>query len=653
MARLTYEELEKRVKELEAESIKLKQNDKGINFEAIFRFIPLAGFIWRKMGDDFVLVDFNDAAGVFYHGTVAKFVGNKAREMYSDMPEILRNLSRCFSEKKTIRHELQYLFRTTGESRYLVAWYAFVPPDIVSVHTEDVTDRKFAENALRESEEKYRVLFETAQDAIFVTDDRGRFVDVNHAACESLGYTREELLQLSNREIDDDSIGYEAFLKVRDGKVDKITFQVNQRKKDGTLLPVEISGALIPTKGQRMSLAFVRDITERKRFEAQLQRAQKMEAIGTLAGGIAHDFNNLLMTIQGNVSLMGMDTDPSHSYYEKIMNIEKQIKSGSKLTSQLLGYARKGKYIVEPININQLIEETLDTFGRTRREISIHKELEGKLFAVEADKGQIEQVLLNLYINAADAMPGGGVLKLKTENTTNRDIKDRLYNPKPGNYIVLSVIDNGIGMDEGTIKQVFDPFFTTKTMGRGTGIGLASVYGIIKAHAGYIDVESRKRKGTTFTIYLPASERQVENSSTIVRKLSKATGTVLLVDDEKDMIEVSKQLLEAMGFKVLTAGNGEDAIRIYKENQGNIDIVLLDMIMPEISGGEAYDLIKEINPEAKVLLISGYSIDGQASEILKRGCNGFVQKPFNMVELSNKIDKILQDSRTNRIGFKK
>ena len=652
MARPTYEELEKRVKELETESVKLKQNDKGINFGAIFQFIPLAGLVWQKMGDDFVLVDFNDAAGVFYHGTVAKFVGNKAREMYSDMPEILRNLSRCFSEKKTIRHELQYFFRTTGESRYLVAWYAFVPPDIVSVHTEDVTERKFAENALRESEEKYRVLFETAQDAIFVTDDRGRFVDVNHAACESLGYTREELLQLSNREIDDDSLGYEAFLKVRDGKMDKITFQVNQRKKDGTLLPVEISGALIPTKGQPMSLAFVRNITERKRFEAQLQRAQKMEAIGTLAGGIAHDFNNLLMTIQGNVSLMEMDMDPSHSYYEKIMSIEKQIKSGSKLTSQLLGYARKGKYVVEPFNINQLIEETLDTFGRTRREISIHRELDEDLLAIEADKGQIEQILLNLYVNAAEAMPGSGDLKLKTMNTNYKDIKDKVYNPKPDDYIVLSVSDNGIGMDEKTIHRIFDPFFTTKTMGRGTGLGLASVYGIVKAHAGYIDVESRKGNGTTFSIYLPASEKLVENPSTIVGKLSKMTGTALLVDDEKNIIEVGKQLLEAIGIKVLTAGNGEDAIKIYKENQSNIDIVLLDMIMPGIGGGEAYDLLKKINPEAKVLLLSGYSIDGQASEILKRGCNGFIQKPFNMVELSNKIDKILQDSRTNRIGFK-
>jgi len=290
--------------------------------------------------------------------------------------------------------------------------------------------------------------------------------------------------------------------------------------------------------------------------------------------------------------LIEMDLDSTHPHYERLINIEKQIKSGAKLTSHLLGYARKGKYIVEPMNLNQLIKETADTLSRTRREIIIHKKLKENLFSIEADKSQIEQVLLNLYVNAADAMADGGTLTLKTKNTTSKSIKANPYNPKPGNYILLSITDNGVGMDDNTIQRIFDPFFTTKSIGHGTGLGLASVYGIIKAHAGYIDVESKKGKGTTFFIYFPASERQVENLSIIVRKLPEATWTVLLVDDEKDIIGVGKQLLEAIGFKVLTAGNGEDAIKIYKENQGNIDIVLLDMIMPGVGGGEAYDLLK-------------------------------------------------------------
>jgi len=644
MALPTYEELEKRVKELEAESIKLKQNDKGINFGAILKFIPLAGFIWRKMGDDFVLVDYNDAAGIFSHGMVAKFVGKKAGEMYSDMPEIVENLSRCFSEKKTIRHELLYVFRTTGEGRQLVARYTFVPPDIVSVHTEDITNRKLAEEALRESEIKYRSLFDLSFHAIVLTDlNSGRFMEVNDKFCETTKFKREEVIGSTPVECGFySSDKRRKFIKELKISGEVHGFEMNYTARDGSIISMLMFSKLIYSSNRPFVFTVLMDMTEYKNIEAQLQRAQKMEAIGTLAGGIAHDFNNLLMGIQGNVSLMEMDSDSTHPFYERLINIEKQIQSAAKLTSHLLGYARKGKYVVEPINLNQLIEENAETFCRTRREISVHKELEGKLHAIEADKGQIEQVLLNLYINAADAMPGGGDLKLKTMNTNYKDIKDKVYNPKPGNYIALSVIDTGMGMDEETIQRIFDPFFTTKSMGRGTGLGLASVYGIIKAHAGYIDVKSIKGNGTIFSIYLPASERQLEKPSTVVEKLSKAIGTVLLVDDEKNIIEIGKQLLEAIGFKVLTAGSGVDAIKIYKENQGNIDIVLLDMIMPGIGGGEAYDLLKEINSEAKVLLLSGYSVDGQASEILKRGCNGFIQKPFNMVELSDKIDKILR-----------
>ena len=385
----------------------------------------------------------------------------------------------------------------------------------------------------------------------------------------------------------------------------------------------------------------LKDITQSKRLEAQLQQAQKMEAIGTLAGGIAHDFNNLLTGIQGNVSLMLLDKDDTHPDYERLRNIEKQVQGGARLTSHLLGYARKGRYEVKPLSLNELVEETSHTFGRTQKAITIHQELAEDLFAIEADPGQIEQVLWNVYVNAADAMPRGGNLFLKTTNATHKDMKGKLYKPKPGNYVLLTVTDTGMGMGKKTMERVFDPFFTTKEMGRGTGLGLASAYGIIKAHGGYIDVDSMKEQGATFSIYLPASERKAHKAVKTAERFIRGTETVLLVDDEDVVLKVGQELLEAMGYQVLTAKDGKEAVKVFRKNRDKIDIVILDVVMPNMGGGEAYDRMKEIDSDIKVVLSSGFSIDGEASEILERGCDAFIQKPFNMGGLSGRIREVL------------
>jgi len=385
----------------------------------------------------------------------------------------------------------------------------------------------------------------------------------------------------------------------------------------------------------------LKNITQSKRLEAQLQQAQKMESIGTLAGGIAHDFNNLLMGILGHTSLMLLDIDSSHPHYKKLKVIEQQVQSGVKLTRQLLGYARQGRYEVTPIDLNQLVQETSETFGRTRKEITIQLKLSESLYAIEADHGQIEQVLLNLYVNATDAMPGGGDLIIKTINTTHEDFKSKMYDPKPGKYVLLTVTDTGVGMDKKTQKRIFEPFFTTKEMGRGTGLGLASVYGIIKGHNGHISVESKKGRGSTFSIYLPATDKKVRNTVKTSGRFIKETGTVLMVDDEAIMLEVGREMLEVIGYKVLTANDGKEAVKVYKNNRDTIDVVLLDMVMPNMGGGKTYDRLKEINPNIKVVLSSGYAIDGEATKILERGCNGFIQKPFNVSELSQKLGKIL------------
>lgn len=407
----------------------------------------------------------------------------------------------------------------------------------------------------------------------------------------------------------------------------------------------EITLDVSPVQDEQDKIIIVmNDVTQQRRMEAQLQQAEKMEAIGTLAGGIAHDFNNLLMAIQGTVSLLLYNMDETHAFYEKISSIEQWVESGARLTNQLLGYARKGKYEVKAVDLNRIVEVTAETFGRTRKDIVIHQALSDDLNAVKADMGQIEQVLFNLYVNAANAMPDGGTLRLETRNVTDNEIPATLYEPIPGQYVELTVTDTGTGMDPKTMERIFEPFYTTQEMSRGTGLGLASVYGIVKGHNGYIEVDSEKGVGTTFKVYLPtASEATAaEYPRSPHGEIPSCHETILLVDDEEMILEVGQELLQAMGYTVLTAEDGRKAVDIYDSNREKIDLLILDMVMPGMKGGEVFDQVKAINPDIKVLLSSGYSVEGEATEILNRGCNGFIQKPFHMGELSEHIRQVLR-----------
>jgi PAS domain S-box-containing protein len=514
-------------------------------------------------------------------------------------------------------------------------------------------DRRRAEEALKESEERFRELAELMPETVFEVDLEGKLTFVNRNAFNYFGYTQQDLKKglksfdmiiPKDRERAQDNVG-----KIMKGEKSGIN-EYTALRKDGGTFPVMIHSTPIFKEGKPVGLrGFIVDITarkkaeeERRKLEVQFQQAQRFEALGTLAGGIAHDFNNLLMNIQGNTSLMLFEIEDDHPFFEPLKKIEKQVKSGALLTRQMLGYARKGKFNVKPVDLNQIMDESAETFGRTRKEITIQREFDEDLFPVEADQGQIEQVLLNLYVNAADAMPGGGKLFLKTKNETHVNIKSKHYSPTPGNYLQLTITDSGAGMDNQILERIFDPFFTTKEMGRGTGLGLASVYGIIKSHDGYIDVESKKGRGTTFTIFLPASEKDVEGVDGTTAKLIKGSGTLLIVDDEELVLNVGVNMLEKLGYTVLAAKNGTEAVDIFEANKDKIKMVVLDIIMPDMGGGEVYDKIKAINPDVKVLLSSGYSVDGQAIELLERGCDGFMQKPFTLEELSGKITQIMK-----------
>jgi len=508
-------------------------------------------------------------------------------------------------------------------------------------------EQKLEEEALKESEEKYRLLVENANDAIFIAQNE--IIKFPNPKTEELtGYSAEELVKIpfiNHIHPEDRDMVLNRQKRRLKGEKLPSTYSFRIINRAGEELWVQLNVVLTKWEECPATLNFLRDITPQKRLETQLIQSQKIEAIGTLAGGIAHDFNNLLMGIQGNASLMLLDIDSSHPYYEKLENIEHCVQSGAELTRQLLGFARGGKYEVKPINFNELIKRTSMIFGRTKKEIKIYSKYQKYIWTVEADSEQIEHVLLNLYVNAWQAMPEGGELYLQSENVTLLDEEYvRPFNAEPGRYVKISITDTGEGMDEETRKRVFDPFFTTRDMGRGTGLGLASAYGIIRNHGGIINIYSEKGEGTTFNIYLPASEKEVIEEKRLHEEVVKGTETFLLVDDEDMVINVGSKMLKEMGYKVFTARNGKEAIRLYEENKKGIDMVILDMIMPDIGGGEAYDKLKRINLGIKVLLSSGYSIDGQAKKILERGCDGFIQKPFNMKQLSQKI-RIILDKR--------
>ena len=517
-----------------------------------------------------------------------------------------------------------------------------------------VNKRKAADDALRESQEKYRTILESIEEGCFETDIDGNLTFFSNPFLKILGYSRNELRGVNtDKYTSPDTAEKMTRITARlkeTGKPENVT-DYDIIRKDGSKVSLELSVSLLEDQdglpvGYR---GVLRDVSERKKaeeekhkLETQLQQAQKMDSIGTLAGGIAHDFNNILMGMQWNASLMLLKIDSEHPNYEKIKSIEKYVQNGTELTKQLLGFARRGKYLVKATDLNEIIEKSSSLFARTKKEIRVHTDLFEGLWTTEVDRGQIEQVLLNLYVNAWQAMSNGGDLYLQTENVILDRSYVKPYKVEPGRYAKISVSDTGVGIDKETQERIFEPFFTTKEMGRGTGLGLASVYGIVKSHGGYINVYSEIERGTIFTIYLPASEKEalIEEEGAPVA-LIKGAGTVLLIDDEKMILDVGLELLEELGYTVLSAMSGQEAIDVFQKDQDNIDMVIMDMIMPGMGGGETFDRLKEINPAVKVLLSSGYSIDGQATKILRRGCDGFIQKPFNMNQLAEKVQKIL------------
>ena len=511
---------------------------------------------------------------------------------------------------------------------------------------------------LKEAEEqsRYKELLENVEDAVYILDPQGKVLEANEAAYLQLGYSPEQFFDLNLSDIippEEAGLIIAQLGKDRpDESPGKITLETTHTKTNGEAIPVEIQSRAISYMGRSVILNVARDITaritaekEKKHLESQLIHSQRMEAVGTLAGGIAHDFNNILMGIQGYTSLMRLQTKPEDPNDEYIKGIENAVMNAANLTNQLLGFARKGKYTLRQSSLNRIVENCTRMFTRTRKEIVTHLKLQDKIWSVKVDQGQIEQVLINLYLNAWHAMPDGGDIFIQTENVFLSQDYCRPFDVPGGNYVKVSVTDTGTGISDEIIERVFEPFFTTKDVGKGTGLGLASAYGIIKNHNGIIRVYSEIGNGTTFNIYLPASDEEVAQDTQVSSAILKGREKILLVDDEKETIQVEELMLQKLGYTVLPALSGQEALQLYQENMVELDLVALDMIMPEMNGKDIYNALKKINPKVKVLLVSGYSLNKQIEELMEKGCDGFIQKPFDIVQLSQKVREVLENCR--------
>ena len=542
---------------------------------------------------------------------------------------------------------------------------------------EEVRRRQGAEEVARANERRYRHIFDATSVPIWVGDVSGvrtaiselaeqgvddirahlddhpelvwaavkavEVLDVNQATLETYkAESKEQLLKSLQRVFDPDSLPAfrEMLVAMAEGS-NVFEGEGVHHTLQGDQVQVMLRLA-IPSEPDHALLTTV-DITERKQLEQSLANAQKMEAIGTLAGGIAHDFNNLLMGIQGFVSIMLVEGVASDPVREHLEDINKLVQSGATLTGQLLGFARRGKYDVKPTDLRALLERTISIFGRTKKEIRTHLQLPEDLRTVEVDQTQIEQVLLNLYVNSWQAMPAGGELTVAAENVTLDDEAAEQRGLLAGDHVRISIRDTGRGMDADTQRRVFEPFFTTKPRGRGTGLGLASVYGIIENHGGVIELSSEVGKGTTFCITLPATDAQLPREE--LKPVGQPSGkeTILVIDDEPAVLQVTTLMLTNLGYCVLTASSGPEALRILEFHRGIVGAVILDMVMPKMSGPEVFAELRVVAPNAPVLLSSGYSQDQKAEAVLKQGAAGFIQKPFGLAALANKLRKVLDE----------
>jgi len=522
-----------------------------------------------------------------------------------------------------------------------------------STIARDIRDQKRAEAALRKKEEEFETILRTATDGFWITDCRGRFLEVNDAVCRNLGYSRDELLRMSVSDIEAREKQEEIVRRIRKiMEKGSDRFEGKHRRKDGTMLDVEISVNYISFPNECF-FAFLRDTTERVRAEAerfrleeQVRHAQKLESLGILAGGIAHDFNNILMAIMGHADLAQSKLSNVSPVRIHLLEIEKAARRAADLCRHMLAYSGKGRFLVESLDLNDLIKDMGHMLEMSvSKKATLQYNFLPDLPRIDADAAQVRQVVMNLVINASEAI-GNSSGAIAVATGTMQCGRDLLREIRPdaelpeGLYVSLEVTDTGAGMDEPTLKKIFDPFFTTKFTGR--GLGLAAVLGIIRGHGGVIHVASEPGRGSTFKVLLPASAKAaaVAASEEPPEAGWLGTGTILLADDEETVRRVGVDMLESLGFRVLAAADGQEAVEIFRERNEEIAGVILDLTMPRMDGEEAFREIRRIRPAVRVILTSGYNEQQTIRRFVGEGLAGFIQKPFKLIDLSTMLRQV-------------
>ncbi len=517
----------------------------------------------------------------------------------------------------------------------------------IILRTRDITERRRAEAELVASEERFRNLFEYAGDLIFTHDLSGLITSFNQTAERVTGYSRQEAqgMPLASLLSAEDQAALQQAMDCLLGGQNSVKYRLDLIARNGVSCPTEVSSRLIFQDGRPAGVqSIARDIRERQRLESQLLQAQKMEAIGRLAGGIAHDFNNLLTVITGYTQWMLDELPPDHPLRPAATETLLAADRASALTNQLLAFSRNQVYQPEPVDLNVIVAR-LDRMLRRiiGEDIELSVSMAPQLGRVRADAGQLEQVLLNLVVNARDAMPGGGKLLVQTADVDVRESDSAETGCPPGSYVMILVADTGCGMDAKTKERIFEPFFTTKEKGKGTGLGLATVYGILSQNRGHITVESAPGQGSVFRVYLPRLAEPAGGAWAAPRETGRAAGgeTILLVEDERGVRRVIREMLERHGYKVLEAADGHAAEWTFRAHDAAIDLLITDVVMPEINGRELASLLKALRPDLKVLFISGYTDDAILQNHIMSPGVSFLQKPFTPDTLARKVREVL------------
>ncbi|HKV23965.1 MAG TPA: PAS domain S-box protein [Candidatus Acidoferrum sp.] len=521
--------------------------------------------------------------------------------------------------------------------------------DSVGGHIALAIERRRSEEAVRKSESVFRLLFSHNPLPTWVVDKETlHFIQANDAAVRQYGYTAEEFLQVSLKNIQAESQSDGVNQSAQESP-ETLHGTTKHRKKDGTAFEVELSSHELEYAGRRVRLVVAQDVSERKVLEQQLRQAQKMEAVGRLAGGVAHDFNNLLMVIKGHTELLMNELPPAERPSRKIAQIDRAADRAASLTRQLLAFSRMQVLQPRVINLNGIIEDLGKLLPRLIGEdIELVLRPAAGLGTIRADASQMEQILMNLAVNSRDAMPNGGRLLIET---TNADL-DRTYNAshpivKPGRYVLLAVTDTGTGMDAETQAHIFEPFFTTKEPGRGTGLGLATVYGVVKQSGGFIWVYSEVGKGTSFKIYLPRVDQPEDKSGAtlLIAEAPRGTETILLAEDEQDVREVAREFLESGGYTVLEAPNGAEALRLAADQDANIDLLVTDMVMPGMTGRELARRLQHAHAGLGVVYMSGYTEHSAAENFGREANIRLLTKPFSRGSILRAVRETLNLSR--------